>query len=247
MRRPPIRAHPRRVRPRPPRASGRTPVFRRRYRGGGTGWGVAPTPERLTLRRSFSFKSRSEAIRSQSERFGATPLPASPTRGEERRLLYPRNRWSAGRPHCTTRSARARRLPRGGSRASEVCGSSVEGLGPAWTDPEARRRARRRSRRLGVSRVNREWLRRGEGPPIVFLHGFGADLNGLAAGASPAARDAVGAGDRPARPRTFAARRGRELRGAGRSGAARAHRRGHRRGASHRPLARRRGRGRALA
>ena len=26
--------------------------------------------------------------------------------------------------------------------------------------------------------VNREWLQRGEGAPIVFLHGFGADLNG---------------------------------------------------------------------
>jgi pimeloyl-ACP methyl ester carboxylesterase len=26
--------------------------------------------------------------------------------------------------------------------------------------------------------VHREWLRRGEGAPIVFLHGFGADLNG---------------------------------------------------------------------
>ena len=38
------------------------------------------------------------------------------------------------------------------------------------------------------------------GAPIVFLHGFGADLL-LAAGASLAARDAAGAGDRPAWPR----------------------------------------------
>jgi pyruvate dehydrogenase E2 component (dihydrolipoamide acetyltransferase) len=29
-----------------------------------------------------------------------------------------------------------------------------------------------------IMNVNREWLRRGEGPPIVFLHGFGADLHG---------------------------------------------------------------------
>jgi pyruvate dehydrogenase E2 component (dihydrolipoamide acetyltransferase) len=27
-------------------------------------------------------------------------------------------------------------------------------------------------------RVNREWLRRGQGAPIVFVHGFGADING---------------------------------------------------------------------
>ena len=30
----------------------------------------------------------------------------------------------------------------------------------------------------GGANVHRLWLRRGEGPPIVFLHGFGADLNG---------------------------------------------------------------------
>ncbi len=31
---------------------------------------------------------------------------------------------------------------------------------------------------VGPGRVNREWLRRGQGAPIVFIHGFGADLNG---------------------------------------------------------------------
>jgi pimeloyl-ACP methyl ester carboxylesterase len=30
----------------------------------------------------------------------------------------------------------------------------------------------------GAARVHRLWLSRGEGAPIVFLHGFGADLNG---------------------------------------------------------------------
>ena len=30
----------------------------------------------------------------------------------------------------------------------------------------------------GAANVHRLWLRRGEGAPIVFLHGFGADLNG---------------------------------------------------------------------
>ena len=33
-------------------------------------------------------------------------------------------------------------------------------------------------RSASCSVVNREWLQRGEGAPIVFLHGFGADLNG---------------------------------------------------------------------
>ena len=28
------------------------------------------------------------------------------------------------------------------------------------------------------ARLNRLWLARGEGAPIVFIHGFGADLNG---------------------------------------------------------------------
>ena len=33
-------------------------------------------------------------------------------------------------------------------------------------------------RAIAPGRVNREWLRRGKGAPIVFVHGFGADLNG---------------------------------------------------------------------
>ena len=30
----------------------------------------------------------------------------------------------------------------------------------------------------GAARVHREWLRRGQGAPVVFLHGFGGDING---------------------------------------------------------------------
>ena len=41
---------------------------------------------------------------------------------------------------------------------------------------EARLATSDKARRHSV--VNREWLERGEGAPIVFLHGFGADLNG---------------------------------------------------------------------
>ena len=54
---------------------------------------------------------------------------------------------------------------------------SVSGSGPLGRiqrrDVEAREPAT-----PGASRVNRLWLQRGEGAPIVFLHGFGADLNG---------------------------------------------------------------------
>jgi pyruvate dehydrogenase E2 component (dihydrolipoamide acetyltransferase) len=38
-------------------------------------------------------------------------------------------------------------------------------------------RGREQRTRLQEQPVNREWLRRGEGAPIVFLHGFCADLN----------------------------------------------------------------------
>ena len=50
----------RRLRPRPPC-------------GGGKGWGVVPTMERVAFR----------ASREWAEGQGATPLPASPARGEE--------------------------------------------------------------------------------------------------------------------------------------------------------------------
>jgi pyruvate dehydrogenase E2 component (dihydrolipoamide acetyltransferase) len=81
----------------------------------------------------------------------------------------------------------ARRIARNrGVRLNEVAGSGpngriqkrdVEGR-VAPVDPvhspslEAPRPAARRH-----AVVNREWLTRGEGAPIVFLHGFGADLN----------------------------------------------------------------------
>jgi pimeloyl-ACP methyl ester carboxylesterase len=54
---------------------------------------------------------------------------------------------------------------------------SVNGSGP-------RGRIQRRdvdegdTARLSRSKVHRLWLARGEGAPVVFLHGFGADLNG---------------------------------------------------------------------
>jgi pimeloyl-ACP methyl ester carboxylesterase len=54
---------------------------------------------------------------------------------------------------------------------------SVSGSGPLGRvqrgDVEAQRAAAR-----GARNVHRLWLQKGEGAPIVFLHGFGADLNG---------------------------------------------------------------------
>ena len=51
---------------------------------------------------------------------------------------------------------------------------------PARAHPAARRRSAGRGapalKRDGG--LNRLWLRRGQGAPLVFLHGFGADLNG---------------------------------------------------------------------
>jgi pyruvate dehydrogenase E2 component (dihydrolipoamide acetyltransferase) len=54
---------------------------------------------------------------------------------------------------------------------------SLSGSGPHGRiqrrDIEAQRTQAR-----SAEHVNRLWLQRGEGPPVVFLHGFGADLNG---------------------------------------------------------------------
>jgi pyruvate dehydrogenase E2 component (dihydrolipoamide acetyltransferase) len=54
---------------------------------------------------------------------------------------------------------------------------SVTGSGPVGRiqrrDIEARR-----GRARGKANVHRVWLQKGEGAPVVFLHGFGADLNG---------------------------------------------------------------------
>ena len=86
---------------------------------------------------------------------------------------------------------------------SEVaCAEAAPGVRPRAT-PAARRLARERGLRLenvsgsgplgrvqrrdveapraaapAATNVHRSWLQRGEGAPIVFLHGFGADLNG---------------------------------------------------------------------
>ena len=54
---------------------------------------------------------------------------------------------------------------------------SMNGSGPRGR-VQARDVEARAARPLPKSNVHRLWLARGEGAPIVFLHGFGADLNG---------------------------------------------------------------------
>jgi len=77
------------------------------------------------------------------------------------------------RPRATPaarRIARERRLPLAG----------VHGSGPLGRVQRRDVEARDAAAPSGspASNVHRLWLQRGEGPPIVFLHGFGADLNG---------------------------------------------------------------------
>ena len=75
----------------------------------------------------------------------------------------------------------ARRLARErGLEIAEVAGSGPNGRvqardvefcqGPASLEPSPAVAA--------GARLNREWLQRSEGAPLVFIHGFGADLNG---------------------------------------------------------------------
>ena len=54
---------------------------------------------------------------------------------------------------------------------------SVDGSGPRGR-VQRRDVDERGAAQLSRSNVHRLWLARGEGAPIVFLHGFGADLNG---------------------------------------------------------------------
>jgi pimeloyl-ACP methyl ester carboxylesterase len=54
---------------------------------------------------------------------------------------------------------------------------SVNGSGPRGR-VQVRDVEQRGAAQLPTSNVHRLWLARGEGAPIVFLHGFGADLNG---------------------------------------------------------------------
>ena len=67
----------------------------------------------------------------------------------------------------STNRARARIAARGRERVR-----------PARARPAARHRDAPTCAPRTAANIHRLWLQRGEGAPIVFLHGFGADLNG---------------------------------------------------------------------
>jgi pimeloyl-ACP methyl ester carboxylesterase len=109
-------------------------------------------------------------------------------------------------PQPVLQNGRSSERPMGATFAQgEKAGVRAQGVGGARprATPAARRIARERGLRLenvlgsgphgriqrrdieapalaaaGAAKVHRLWLQRGEGAPIVFLHGFGADLNG---------------------------------------------------------------------
>ena len=143
----------------------------------------------------------------------------------------PRGRGGAGSPPATPSPIGRRWRDRASGRTPVLPDGLLapdEGERPRAT-PAARRVARERGLRLesvrgsgplgriqrrdietpapaarGAANVHRLWLQRGEGAPIVFLHGFGADLNGWRPVHRLLPADAAGAGDRPSRPRTVA-------------------------------------------
>jgi pimeloyl-ACP methyl ester carboxylesterase len=130
---------------------------------------------------------------------GAAPPPAPSPRPS------PRGRGGAGSPAATPSPTGRRWRDRASGRTPVLPDGLLapdEGERPRAT-PAARRVARERGLRLegvrgcgplgriqrrdietpapaapAAANVHRLWLRRGEGAPIVFLHGFGADLNG---------------------------------------------------------------------
>jgi pyruvate dehydrogenase E2 component (dihydrolipoamide acetyltransferase) len=93
------------------------------------------------------------------------PAPASAMSAGERRRATPLAR----------RLARERGLD-----LADVAGSGPNGRVQALdvTLYERPARAEPSSGAAQGARLNREWLRKGEGAPLVFIHGFGADLNG---------------------------------------------------------------------
>ena len=125
------------------------------------GWIVAEGENFVAGRSSHAPTSVAAAV-------GGRSVRAAPS---ERRRLRSR---VASRPRATPA---ARRMARERGLRLE----SVKGSGPAGAFSGATSRPRRALCDAVAScdaAVHRVWLQRGEGAPIVFLHGFGADLNG---------------------------------------------------------------------
>ena len=94
----------------------------------------------------------------------------SPVVAGKKSEVVPAEAALGARPRATPA---ARRLARErGLRLESICGSGPHGR-VQRRDVEAPPAAA-----PGATNVHRLWLQGGEGPPIVFLHGFGADLNG---------------------------------------------------------------------
>ena len=114
-----------------------------------------------------------QSSRRQWQRHGATPLPTSPTIARRKTGVLPDALWGE---ETRWTSARARRLPPGGSRGKR--GLRLQGLRGSGPLGRIQRRDVEAREAAPTSNVHRLWLQPGAGPPIVFLHGFGADLNG---------------------------------------------------------------------
>jgi pimeloyl-ACP methyl ester carboxylesterase len=105
----------------------------------------------------------------------ATSLPAATARPN------PSARADLGRNDAVYAEAalglRATPAARRAARERGLRLSDVKGSGPNGRI-QARDLERRAAGEPSVLNVNREWLRRGEGAPFVFIHGLCADLNG---------------------------------------------------------------------
>jgi pimeloyl-ACP methyl ester carboxylesterase len=98
--------------------------------------------------------------------------PIAPDEGEccKRTQAHGTSGGAGERPRATPAARRAARER--GLRLESVNGSGPQGR------VQRRDVEQRGASHLSQSNVHRLWLSRGEGAPVVFLHGFGADLNG---------------------------------------------------------------------
>jgi pyruvate dehydrogenase E2 component (dihydrolipoamide acetyltransferase) len=106
-------------------------------------------------------------------------LPADQIRGSADLLL---SEDDSG-PSIASAGIRATPLARRLARERGIDIASIDGTGPKGrvqaADIEARTDAAMRATpgRPTADRLHRQWLRQGDGTPLVLLHGFGADLN----------------------------------------------------------------------
>ena len=110
---------------------------------------------------------------------GATQRPLSPKGVREDAGLSTGYGVRAGVRAQDADGARPRATPAARRMARErgLRLESVNGSGPHGRI-QARDVERRSAAQPSASNVHRLWLARGQGAPVVFLHGFGADLNG---------------------------------------------------------------------